>query len=309
MNRICQMLGIRYPILLGGMAHVSRAQLVAAVSEAGGLGVIGSGGMPPDLLVAQIAEVRGKTDRPFGVNLMLMDPDIDEQVEIVIRERVPMVTTGAGNPSKYIDRLKEAGIKVFPVVPAVSLARRMERSGADGVIAEGTESGGHVGEVATIVLVPQVVDAIAIPVIAAGGIADGRGLAAAIVLGAEGVQMGTRFLVSAEAPVHDNFKEAVLKANERATIVTGRSIGAPVRTLANKMSKQFARYEHEGRPREEFETLAVGGLRRAVYDGDTETGSLMAGQISGLITEVKPVETIIAEMVETARNLLPEGAL
>jgi len=308
-NRICQMLGIRYPILLGGMAHVSRAPLVAAVSEAGGLGVIGSGGMPPDLLVTQIAEVREKTNCPFGVNLMLMDPDIDEQVEIVIRERVPMVTTGAGNPAKYIDRLKEAGIKVFPVVPAVSLAQRMERSGADGVIAEGTESGGHVGEVTTIVLVPQVVDAISIPVIAAGGIGDGRGLAAAIVLGAEGVQMGTRFLVSAEAPVHDNFKEAVLKANGRATIVTGRSIGAPVRTLANKLSKQFARYEHEGRPREEFEALAVGGLRRAVYDGDTESGSLMAGQISGLITEVKPVGTIIAEMVETARNLLPEGAL
>ena len=303
------MLGIRYPILLGGMAHVSRAPLVAAVSEAGGLGVIGSGGMPPELLVTQIAEVREKTDRPFGVNLMLMDPNIDEQVEIVIRERVPMVTTGAGNPAKYIDRLKEAGIKVFPVVPAVSLARRMERSGADGIIAEGTESGGHVGEVTTIVIVPQVVDAVSIPVIAAGGIGDGRGLAAAIVLGAEGVQMGTRFLVSAEAPVHDNFKEAVMKANERATIVTGRSIGAPVRTLANKMSKQFALYEHEERPREEFETLAVGGLRRAVYDGDTETGSLMAGQISGLVTEVKPVRTIIAEMVKTARNLLPEGAL
>ncbi len=303
------MLGIRYPILLGGMAHVSRAPLVVAVSEAGGLGVIGSGGMPPDLLVTQIAEVREKTDRPFGVNLMLMDPNIDKQVEIVIRERVPMVTTGAGNPAKYIDRLKEAGIKVFPVVPAVSLARRMERSGVDGVIAEGTESGGHVGEATTIVIVPQVVDAVSIPVIAAGGIGDGRGLAAAIVLGAEGVQMGTRFLVSTEAPVHDNFKEAVLKANERATIVTGRSIGAPVRTLANKMSKQFARYEEEGRPREEFETLAVGGLRRAVYDGDTETGSLMAGQISGLITEVKPVRTIIAEMVEMARNLLPEGAL
>ena len=303
------MLGIRYPIFLGGMAHVSRAPLVAAVSEAGGLGVIGSGGMPPDLLVTQITEVREKTDRPFGVNLMLMDPNIDEQVEIVIRERVPMVTTGAGNPAKYIDRLKEAGIKVFPVVPAVSLARRMERSGADGIIAEGTESGGHVGEVTTIVIVPQVVDAVSIPVIAAGGIGDGRGLAAAIVLGAEGVQMGTRFLVSAEAPVHDNFKEAVMKANERATIVTGRSIGAPVRTLANKMSKQFALYEHEGRLREEFETLAVGGLRRAVYDGDTETGSLMAGQISGLVTEVKPVRTIIAEMVKTARNLLPEGAL
>ncbi len=309
MNRICQMLGIRYPIFLGGMAHVSRAPLVAAVSEAGGLGVIGSGGMPPDLLITQIAEVREKTDCSFGVNLMLMDPNIDEQVEIVIRERVPMVTTGAGNPAKYINRLKEAGIKVFPVVPAVSLARRMERSGADGVIAEGTESGGHVGEVTTIVIVPQVVDAISIPVIAAGGIGDGRGLAAAIVLGAEGVQMGTRFLVSAEAPVHDNFKEAVLKANGRATIVTGRRIGVPVRTLANKMSKQFARYEHEGRPREEFEALAVGGLRRAVYDGDTETGSLMAGQISGLITEVKPVRTIIAEMVETARNLLPKGAL
>jgi enoyl-[acyl-carrier protein] reductase II len=265
--------------------------------------------MPPAVLEEQIAEVRERTDRPFGVNLMLLDPNIDEQVEIVLRERVPMVTTGAGNPAEYIDRLKEAGIKVFPVVPAVALARRMERAGADGIIAEGTESGGHVGEVTTIVLVPQVVDAVSIPVVAAGGIADGRGLAAAIVLGADGVQMGTRFLASIEAPVHGNFKNAVLKANERATIVTGRSIGAPVRTLANRMTKQFARYEEEHRPREEFETLAAGGLRRAVYEGDLETGSLMAGQISGLITEVKPVGTIIEEMVETARKLLPEGAL
>lgn len=309
MNRICQMFDIRYPIFLGGMAHVSRAPLVAAVSEAGGLGIVGSGGMPPAVLEEQIAEVRERTDRPFGINLMLLDPNIDEQVEIVLRERVPMVTTGAGNPAEYIDRLKEAGIKVFPVVPAVALARRMERAGADGIIAEGTESGGHVGEVTTIVLVPQVVDAVSIPVVAAGGIADGRGLAAAIVLGADGVQMGTRFLASIEAPVHGNFKNAVLKANERATIVTGRSIGAPVRTLANRMTKQFARYEEEHRPREEFETLAVGGLRRAVYEGDLETGSLMAGQISGLITEVKPVGTIIEEMVETARKLLPEGAL
>lgn len=309
MNRICQMFDIRYPIFLGGMAHVSRAPLVAAVSEAGGLGIVGSGGMPPAVLEEQIAEVRERTDRPFGVNLMLLDPNIDEQVEIVLRERVPMVTTGAGNPAEYIDRLKEAGIKVFPVVPAVALARRMERAGADGIIAEGTESGGHVGEVTTIVLVPQVVDAVSIPVVAAGGIADGRGLAAAIVLGADGVQMGTRFLASIEAPVHGNFKNAVLKANERATIVTGRSIGAPVRTLANRMTKQFARYEEEHRPREEFETLAVGGLRRAVYEGDLETGSLMAGQISGLITEVKPVGTIIEEMVETARKLLPKGAL
>jgi len=303
------MFDIRYPIFLGGMAHVSRAPLVAAVSEAGGLGIVGSGGMPPAVLEEQIAEVRERTDRPFGVNLMLLDPNIDEQVEIVLRERVPMVTTGAGNPAEYIDRLKEAGIKVFPVVPAVALARRMERAGADGIIAEGTESGGHVGEVTTIVLVPQVVDAVSIPVVAAGGIADGRGLAAAIVLGADGVQMGTRFLASIEAPVHGNFKNAVLKANERATIVTGRSIGAPVRTLANRMTKQFARYEEEHRPREEFETLAAGGLRRAVYEGDLETGSLMAGQISGLITEVKPVGTIIEEMVETARKLLPEGAL
>ena len=308
-NPICRMLGIDYPILLGGMAHVSRAPLVAAVSAAGGFGIIGSGGMPPDVLVKEIADVRGHTDRPFGVNLMLLDPNIEAQLEIVLSERVPMVTTGAGNPAPYIGRLKEAGIKVFPVIPAVSLARRMERAGADGVIAEGTESGGHVGEVTTIVLVPQVVDAVSIPVIAAGGIADGRGLAAALVLGAQGVQMGTRFLVSTEAPVHENFKHAVLKANERATLVTGRILGAPVRTLANKMSKQFALFERGGRAREEFETLAVGGLRRAVYDGDIETGSLMAGQISGMIDKIEPVETIINEMVSTAAKLLPEGRL
>lgn len=301
------MLGIRYPVLLGGMAHVSRAALVAAVSDAGGLGVIGSGGMSSAILVSQIAEVRRKTDRPFGVNLLLMDPNIDEQVEIVLRERVPMVTTGAGNPTKYIDRLKEAGIKVFPVVPAGALARRMERAGADAIIAEGTESGGHVGEVTTIVLIPQVVDVVSIPVVAAGGIADGRGMAAAIALGAEGVQLGTRFLASVEAPVHANYKEAILKANERATIVTGRKVGAPVRTIANRMTKEFARYEEEGRPFEEFEELAVGGLCRAVYDGDADTGSLMAGQISGLITSVEPVGTIIEEMVETATRLLSKN--
>jgi enoyl-[acyl-carrier protein] reductase II len=303
------LLGIRYPIFLGGMAHVSRAPLVAAVSAAGGLGIIGSGGMPPDVLIEQIRDVRSRTDRPFGVNLMLLDPNIEAQLEVVLRERVTMVTTGAGNPAPYIPQLKEAGIKVFPVVPAVSLARRMERAGADGVIAEGTESGGHVGEVTTIVLVPQVVDAVNIPVIAAGGIADGRGLAAALVLGARGVQMGTRFLASVEAPAHENFKTAILKANERSTLVTGRSINAPVRTLANKMSKQFALFEKEGRPREEFEVLAVGGLRRAVYDGDTETGSLMAGQISGMIDKIEPVKEIIDEMVATAAKLLPEEML
>ena len=308
-NPICKMFGIRYPIFLGGMAHVSRSPLVAAVSAAGGFGIIGSGGMPPDVLAEQIADVRSRTDKPFGVNLMLLDPNIEAQLEVVLNERVTMVTTGAGNPAPYIGRLKDAGIKVFPVVPAVSLARRMERAGADGVIAEGTESGGHVGEVTTIVLVPQVVDAIGIPVIAAGGIADGRGLAAAFVLGARGVQMGTRFLASAEAPAHENFKNAILKANERGTLVTGRILGAPVRTLSNKMSKQFALYEQERRPREEFETLAVGGLRRAVYDGDTETGSLMAGQISGMIDKIEPVGAIIEEMVSTAAKLLPEEML
>jgi len=306
-NRICSALGITYPIFLGGMAHVSRAQLVAAVSAAGGLGIIGSGGMTPEVLSQEIAEVRQRTDLPFGVNLMLMDANIEAQLEVVLKERVTMVATGAGNPAPYIPRLKSAGIKVFPVVPAVSLARRVERAGADGIIAEGTESGGHVGEVTTMVLVPQVVDAVSIPVVAAGGIADGRGLAAAIMLGAEGIQMGTRFLATEEALVHDNFKHAILGANERGTIVTGRSIGAPVRTLTNNMTKQFARYEEENRTRDEFETLAVGGLRRAVYDGDIDTGSLMAGQISGMIDKIEPVDSLIARMVATAAHLLSGG--
>ena len=309
MNRICEMLGIRYPIFLGGMAHVSRAPLVAAVSAAGGLGIIGSGGMSPENLREEIRAVRRKTDTVFGVNLMLLDPYIDEQVNVVLSEHVPVVTTGAGNPAKYMECFVKAGIKILPVVPAVALARRMERAGADGIIAEGTEAGGHVGEVTTIVLVPQIVDAVSVPVVAAGGIADGRGFAAAIMLGAEGVQMGTRFLASVEAPVHDNFKNAILAANERSTRVTGRSFGAPVRTIANQMTKRFANYEKEGRSFEEFENLAVGGLRRAVYKGDVTSGSLMAGQIAGLIAETKPVEAIIKEMITTANKLLREGAL
>lgn len=309
MNRICEMLGIRYPIFLGGMAHVSRAPLVAAVSAAGGLGIIGSGGMSPENLREEISAVRRKTDTVFGVNLMLLDPYIDEQVNVVLSEHVPVVTTGAGNPAKYMECFAKAGIKILPVVPAVALARRMERAGADGIIAEGTESGGHVGEVTTIVLLPQIVDAVSVPVVAAGGIADGRGLAAAIMLGAEGVQMGTRFLASVEAPVHNNFKNAILAANERSTRVTGRSLGAPVRTIANEMTKRFANYEKEGRSFEEFEDLAVGGLQRAVYEGDVTSGSLMAGQIAGLIAETRPVEAIIKEMITTANKLLREGAL
>jgi enoyl-[acyl-carrier protein] reductase II len=306
-NRICELLEIRYPIFLGGMAHVSRAPLVSAVSEAGGLGIIGAGGMSPEDLAREIAEVRRLTDRPFGVNLMLMDPRVQEQVEVVIEARVRMVTTGAGSPAKYMEALKGAGILVFPVVPAVSLAQRMERLGADGVIAEGMESGGHIGTETTMALVPQVVDAVKIPVVAAGGIADGRGMAAALALGADGVQVGTRFLASKEAPVHPNYKQAVLRAGDRATIITGRALGRPVRCLTNKLTKQLARYEAEGRDPEEFESLAVGGLRRAVYEGDLETGSLMAGQVAGLIREIKPVAEIIADMVREAAEILSRG--
>lgn len=306
-NRICELLGIRYPVFLGGMAHVARAPLVIAVSQAGGLGIIGAGGMPPEELESQIQAVRAATDRPFGVNLMLMDPNVPQQVEVVVQARVPVVTTGAGSPAKYMDSLKGAGIKVFPVVPATSLAVRMERLGADGVVAEGMESGGHIGTVTTMALVPQVVDAVNIPVVAAGGIADGRGLAAALALGAEGVQLGTRFLASQEAPVHPNYKQAILKANDRDTIVTGRSLGRPVRCLVNKLTKKLARYEAEGRDPEEFEALAVGGLRRAVYEGNLDTGSLMAGQIAGLIKDIKPVRQIIEDMVRQAAHLLSQG--
>ena len=306
-NRICEMLGVKYPIFSGGMAHVARAPLVAAVSEAGGLGIIGAGGMSPEDLEREIAEVRRLTDKPFGVNLMLMDPNVPEQVEVVVRERVALVTTGAGSPAKYMDKLKSAGIKVFPVIPAVNLAVRVEKYGADGVIAEGMESGGHIGTITTMALVPQVVDAVKVPVVAAGGIADGRGMAAAFALGAEGVQVGTRFVASEEAPVHPNYKQAILKAKDRDTIVTGRTLGRPVRCLVNKLTKTLARYEAEGRDPEEFESLAVGGLRRAVYEGDLETGSLMAGQISGLIKEIKPVREIIEEMVKEARGILSRG--
>ena len=306
-NRICEMLGIRYPIFLGGMAHVAREPLVSAVSNAGGLGIIGAGGMSPEELERQIQLVRKATDRPFGVNLMLMDPKVPELVEVVLSAQVPMVTTGAGNPAKYMDSLKGAGVKVFPVVPAVALAQRMEKLGADGVIAEGTESGGHVGTETTMALLPQVVEAVSIPVVAAGGIADGRGMAAALALGAEGVQMGTRFLASVEAPVHEKYKQAVLKASDRATIVTGRTLGRPVRCLLNKLTRTLAKYEAEGRPPEEFESLAVGGLRRAVYEGDIEGGSLMAGQVAGLIHEIKPVAEIIEEMVRTAAEILSRG--
>lgn len=309
-NRISTMLNLRYPVFLGGMAHVSRPPLAAAVSEAGGLGIIASGGMEPAVLEEAIAEVRRLTRRPFGVNLMLMDPLVPEQVEVLVRARVPAVTTGAGSPARHIDALKAAGTRVFPVVPAVSLAVRMAKLGADGVVAEGMEAGGHVGSVTTMALIPQVVDAVSVPVVAAGGIGDGRGLAAALALGAEAVQLGTRLLASAEAPVHPAYKEAILKAKDRDTVVTGQLVGRPVRCLENRLSKALARCEADKRSAEEFEHMAAGGLQRAVYDGDHEHGSLMAGQIAGLIRTTLPVQQILDDMVADAREILSgKGAL
>ncbi len=305
-NRICELLGISYPILLGGMAHVSRPPLVAAVSRTGGLGVLASGGLSAEQLELSIAEVRRLTNKPFGVNLMLMDQCVPEQVEVIVRTQVPIVTTGAGSPARYMDRLKSGGTLVFPVVPAVSLAMRMEKLGADALVAEGTEAGGHVGTVTTMALIPQVVDAVSLPVVAAGGIADGRGMAAALVLGAEGVQVGTRLLASEEAPVHEGFKQAVLQAKDRDTLVTGQSVGRPVRCLVNRLTKDLARCEAQGGSADQFESLAAGGLRRAVYDGDREQGSLMAGQIAGLIREILPVHTILEQMMADAKRILAQ---
>jgi len=303
-NRICELLGISYPVLLGGMAHVSRPALVAAVSQAGGLGILAAGGLSPDQLEQEIGRVRELTDKPFGVNLMLMDSSVSDQVEVVVRTGVPVVTTGAGSPARYMEALKSAGILVFPVVPAVSLAIRMEKLGADAVVAEGTEAGGHIGSVTTMSLIPQVADAVSVPVVAAGGIADGRGMAAALALGAEGVQLGTRLLASEEAPVHAAFKQAVVQAKDRDTIVTGQSLGRPVRCLVNRLTKDLARCESQGASADEFEALAAGGLYRAVYEGDCERGSLMTGQSAGLIREVLPVHTILTKMIADAKTVL-----
>jgi len=267
---------------------------------------LAGGGLSPDQLEQAIARVRELTDRAFGVNLMLMDKSVPDQVDVVVRTGVPVVTTGAGSPARYMDTLKSAGVLVFPVIPAVSLAVRMEKLGADAVVAEGTEAGGHIGTVTTMSLIPQVVDAVSIPVVAAGGIADGRGMAAALALGAEAVQLGTRLLASEEAPVHAAFKQAVVQAKDRDTIVTGQSLGRPVRCLVNRLTKDLARCESEGASADEFEALAAGGLHRAVYEGDCNRGSLMAGQTAGLIREVLPVQTILTRMVADARTILAQ---
>lgn len=295
MNRICELLGIEYPIIQGGMAWVATAELAAAVSNAGGLGLIAAGGAPADVVREQIKKARTLTDKPFGVNVMLMSPFSDEVMEVVIEEKPAVVATGAGNPGKYIERLKEAGIKIMPVIASVAMAKRMEKSGADAVIAEGTEAGGHIGELTTMVLTPQVVDAVSIPVVSAGGYADSRGTKAAFALGADGIQVGTRFICSTECIAHENFKNAILKAKDRDAVVTGRSTGAPVRALKNKLTKEYQRLEKEGASAEEIEELGVGGLRRAFQHGDIETGSLMAGQSAAMVHDILPCAEIVKD--------------
>ena len=295
--KINELLGTEFPIIQGGMANIATGAFAAAVSNAGALGLIGSGGMDADTLRKEIQTAKAATDKPFGVNLMLMNPHIDELAKVVVEEGVKVVTTGAGNPGKYVPAWKEAGIKVFPVVAAPILAKRLERYDVDGFIAEGTESGGHVGEMTTMALVPQVVDAVTAPVIAAGGIADGRQMAAAFALGACGVQVGTCLLVSEECPIHENYKKALLKAGANDTVVTGRTTGAPVRVLKNKMARQYLEMEKENMPLAEREKLTLGSLRRAVFDGDLDTGSFMSGQVAGMLHEIRPLRQIFEELM------------
>ena len=296
-NPICKLLNIKYPIFQGGMAWIGTAELASAVSNAGGLGIIGAGHMPPDILRAEIQKAKKWTDKPFGVNIMLMSPFVKEVMQVVVDERVAVVTTGAGNPAEYLPALKEVGTKVIPVVASVALAKRLVRSGVDAVIAEGTESGGHIGDITTMALVPQVVDAVDVPVIAAGGIGDSRGITAAIALGASGVQMGTRFVVSEECIAHENYKNLVLKAKDRSTVVTGRSTGHPVRVISNKMTREYAELEAKQTPVEELEKFGAGRLSLATHKGDVENGSVMIGQISGMLDEIKPVAVIMEELV------------
>lgn len=304
MNRIKELMGIEYPIIQGGMAWVADHNIAAAVSNAGGLGIIGVGGADENWLRNEIREIRKKTDKPFGVNLMLMNPRAEKIAEVIRDEEVNVVTTGAGSPEKYIQMWKDKGIIVAPVIASVAYARRMESLGADAVIAEGTESGGHIGELTTMALVPQVRDAIKIPLVAAGGIADGRGMAAAFMLGAEAVQCGTIFCASNEVNIHDNYKLMIVNAKDISTKVTGRSTGHPVRQIKNQLTNTYISMEEKGATLEELEGLAVGSLRKAVVEGDTKEGTFMAGQIAGLIRSVRPVEEIIHQMMDEARQVI-----
>ena len=301
-TRITQLLGIEYPIIQGGMAWVAEYHLASAVSQAGGLGIIGAGGAPADFVCEQIRQVKAMGDKPFGVNIMLMNPEAEAIARLVVTEGVKVVTTGAGNPAKYMAMWKEAGVKVIPVVASVAMAKMMERAGADAVVAEGTESGGHIGFATTMTLVPQVVDAVKIPVIAAGGIGDGRGLAAAMMLGAEAVQMGTRFVVAKESIVHDNYKKKIISAKDIDSEVTGMSHGHPVRQLRNSMTREYLKLEKEGAPFEELEHLTLGALRKAVVEGDVINGTLMAGQIAGLIHKEQTCKEMIEEIMREAQQ-------
>ncbi len=302
MNKLTEILGTKYPILQGGMANIATHKLVAAVSEAGGFGTLASGGWNADRVREEIKKTRELTDKPFGVNVMLMSPYVDEISDMVIEEGIKVVTTGAGNPGIYLDKWHQAGIKVIPVVPSVALAKRLERNGADALIVEGTEAGGHIGETTTFTLVPQVRDAVSIPVIAAGGIADSRGFDAAMCLGANGVQIGTVLLASDECPVHENYKKRVVKAKDTDTVVTGRGTGAPVRVIKNKMSRRYIELSKEKEiDLEEMEKLTLGSLSRAVFDGDMDKGSIMAGQSAGLVKAIRPCKEIIEDIYLNSR--------
>jgi enoyl-[acyl-carrier protein] reductase II len=301
---VCDLLGIEYPIIQGGMAWLGTSELVSAVSNAGGLGVIGSGDAPTEWLKGQIGQTRELTDKPFAINIMMMSPFLKDNLELLLAEKVSIVTFGGGNPGSYLPGLKEAGVKVMPVISSVALARRLERLGADAVIAEGMESGGHVGETTTMALVPQVVSSLKVPVIAAGGIADGRGLVAALALGAQGIQMGTRFICSEECIAHPRFKERIIEAQDRATAVTGASTGHPVRCLENKLTHRFAVLEKAGASTVELEELGRGKLSLGIIQGNIEEGSLMAGQIAGLIKEIKPVKAIIQDIMVEAQQVI-----
>ena len=303
-TRITELLQIEYPIIQGGMAWVAEHHLAAAVSEAGGFGLIGAASAPAEIVREEIRKAKALTDKPFGVNIMLLNPNSEEVAKVVVEEGVKAVTTGAGNPEKFIPMFKEAGIKVIPVVASVAMAKRMERYGADAVVAEGMEAGGHIGSQTTMALIPQVVDAVDIPVIAAGGIGDGRGFAAVTMLGAEAVQMGTRFVVADESIVHDNYKDRIVKAKDIDTVVTGLSTGHPIRVLRNQMTKEYLKLEESGAPFEELEKLTLGALRKAVMDGDIKNGSVMAGQIAGLVHKRQSCKEIIEEIMREAESLL-----
>ena len=303
---ITKLLGIKYPVFQGAMAQIARHQLASAVSNAGGLGIIASGGMSPEQLREEIVNCKKHTDKPFAVNLMLMMHNINEIIDVVIDEGVGIVTTGAGTPRKYMPKLKEAGIKVIPVIPSVKAAKKMEELGCDAVVVEGMEAGGHVGESTTMALLPQVTSAVNIPVIAAGGIADGRGVAAAYCLGASGVQMGTVFLATEECPVSENYKNAIIEAVDTSTTLTGTKFGAPVRGIKNELTKRYHELEERSSTLMELEELTLGSLRKAAYEGDVENGSIMSGQIAGLVNEIRPVKDVIEGIFEEAQKVLEE---